>query len=732
MQPGLQQLTEDVATQPQQTEQPFTPQNLRNNNAERGKDYAPKGVDARIEANIKAIELMQKLIESGETATPAQMKVLRQYSGWGGLGKAFKEKVSYGESGYNPRLRADYQPANPISQRLRELLGEEGYEQANMSRNSAYYTPASVIDSMWDIARAMGFRGGNVLEGSAGIGNIIGAMPKDMSERSSIHAVEIDQTTGNILSLLYPDAQVDVQGFEQTQIENGSVDLAITNVPFVTGLRVMDTTGDKDLSRKFHDIHDFCIAKNIRKLREGGIGIFITSSGTLDNSTKLREWIIGEGGADVVGAFRLNNTTFGGTGATSDIIVVRKRVNGKKSANAIDVLATTGERVADYDTGETRKVKGENVPVVKQLSMDYNKYFVEHPENMGGEMKFGFEEDDTFRPTSKALYPVKGKNQVQLLKDWVDSFAGKEWDAAASQQQTEQQPEVYEQLGADVKEGSMVVSKGVLCVAQRGKAVPLGLNATKVKGKTKVECFNSYQNIKQSLADVLAYQTENEGDEGLKPLLDKLNRAYDSFVRTFGHLHKNTSIAFLRNDVDWPNILALEKYAERATVDGKRVQEFGKTDVFKQRVVEKEKEPQPTNVKDGIIASIYQFGRIDVPWMAEQLNKGERQHTEQEIRNEIVKSGLGFEDPDTKEMIVSYEYLSGNVREKLQQAIDNNSDGRYNANINALEKVVPMDIPAHLIDFTLGSSWIDPKLYEDYVKERTGIEVKFTAAGGTW
>lgn len=765
-QPGLQRLTQEVATQSQQngrntdlrvpngdTSEPvptrpgselsgsgshstqFTqPQNLRNNRAERGKDYAPKGIDARIEANINAIELMQRLMENGEQATPAQMKVLRQYSGWGGLGKAFKEKVSSGDSGYNPRLPDGLQPANPINVRLRELLSPEEYDAANMSRNSAYYTPAMVIDSMWDIARAMGFRGGNVLEGSAGIGNIIGAMPKDMSERSSIHAVEIDQTTGNILSLLYPDAQVDVQGFEQTQVENGSVDLAITNVPFVTGLRVMDTTGDKDLSRKFHDIHDFCIAKNIRKLREGGIGIFITSSGTLDNSTKLREWIVGEGGADVVGAFRLNNDTFGGTGATSDIIVVRKRVNGKKSANAIDVLPTTGVRVADYDTGETKKVKGEYVPVVKQLSMDYNKYFAEHPENMGGEMKFAFEEGDTFRPTSKALYPVRGKNQEELLKDWVTSFAGKEWEAAVVQQQTEQQPAVYEELGADVKEGSMVVSNGELCVAQRGKAVPLGLNATKVKGKTKVECFNSYQNIKKSLADVLAYQTENEGDEGLQPLLDKLNRAYDSFVRTFGHLHKNTSIAFLRNDVDWPNILALEKFAERATVDGKRVQEFGKTDIFKTRVVEKEKEPSVDNVRDGIIASIYQFGRIDVPWMVEQLNKvaTQSQHTEQEVRDEIVKSGLGFEDPGTKEMVVSYEYLSGNVREKLQQAQDNNSDGRYDANIKALEKVVPMDIPAHLIDFSIGSSWIDPKLYEDYVKEKTGIEVQFTNAGGTW
>lgn len=690
--------------------------NTHNNHAERGTDYAPKGVDARIEANIKAIELMQQLIESGEQATPEQMAVLRQFSGWGGLGKAFQEN-GYGY-GSDP---------TSTSKRLRELLGDEAYEQANMSRNSAYYTPAEVIDTLWDIARAMGFKGGNVLEGSAGIGNIIGLMPTDMSQQSSIHAVEIDQTTGNILSLLYPDAKVEVQGFEATQVENGSVDLAITNVPFVTGLRVNDTTGDKDLSRRFHDIHDFCIAKNIRKLREGGIGIFITSSGTLDNSAKLREWIVNEGGADVVGAFRMNNATFGGTGVTSDIIVVRKRVNGKKSQHAIDVAAISGERVAEYDTGETKKVKGQEVRVVKQLSMDYNKYFIEHPEMMAGEMQFGFERGETFRPTSKALYPTKDKDQNQMLADFVRSFEGKEWEAALATQQTEQ-ANVYEELGADVKEGSMLVNKdGVLCVAQRGKAVPLEVNANKVKGHTKVECFNAYQAIKQALADVLSYQTENESDDGLQPLLDKLNKAFDSFVKTYGNLHKNTSITFLKGDVDWPNILALEKYSESNNAKGERVQSFGKTDIFSKRVVEKEKEPEPKNVKDGIIASIYMFGRVDVPYISEHIGM-----SEEEVREEIVKEGLGFENPATRQMEVIYEYLSGNVREKLQQAKDNNTDGRYDANIKALERVIPMNIPAHLIDFTIGSSWVDPKLYEEYVKERTDIDVRFTAAGGTW
>lgn len=688
--------------------------NVSNNHAERGVDYAPTSVDARIEANIKAIELANELVESGEKATPEQMSVLRKFSGWGGLGKAFNQ-ASYSWS------------KDSIPARLQSLLGAEGYEQAVMSANSAYYTPAYVIDTLWDIAKQLGFKGGNILEGSAGIGNILGLMPMDISDNSHIQAVEIDGTSGNILSLLYPEAKVEIQGFEQTKVPNGSVDLAITNVPFVTGLRVNDTTGDGDLSKKFHNIHDFCIAKNVRKLREGGIGIFISSNGTLDSSQKLRDWLVSEGNADVVGAFRLNNKTFGGTGVTSDIIVIRKRVNGQVSPNAIDVSTVTGERSVEFDTGETKRVKSVDVPVVKHLSMDYNKYFIEHPEMMAGKMEFAFEHGDKYRATSKGLYPTNDKAQDKLLADFVQSFTNMK-DEAASTKQDVEPINVYEELGNDVKEGSMLVNKdGQLCVAQLGQAVPLNLNTNKVKGHTKEECFNAYTEIKQALADVLKYQTENETDEGLKPLLNKLNKAYDSFVDTYGHLNKNTSIAFLRNDVDYPNVFSLEKYEEKADKNGKRVELFHKTDIFNKRVVEKSVEPQPKNVKDGIVVSVYKFGKIDIPYISNQLGK-----TEEDVKREIIASGLGFENPVSKQVEVSYQYLSGNVREKLKQAEENNENGEYNSNIKALKEVVPNSIPAHLIEFNLGSSWISPELYEEYVKDKTDVDVKFTAAGGTW
>lgn len=713
--------------------EPEERKNTHNNHGKRGMEYAPKSVDARITANIEAIELAQKLLGSGEQATPRQMAVLRKFSGWGGLGKAFTQS-SWGWGEDTP------------PKKLRKLLGNEAYQQAVMSANSSFYTPTHIIDSLWDIATQLGFKGGTILEGSAGIGNILAQMPTEISDRSDIHAVEIDNTAGGILSLLYPDAQVDIQGFEQTKIENGSVDLAITNVPFVTGLKVKDESGDKDLSSKFGNIHDFCIAKNVRKLKPGGIGIFITSSGTLDKSQKLRDWVINQGDSDFIGAFRLNNNTFGGTSVTSDILVVRRRVNGQKSANAIDVGSTSGERVVSYDTGETRKVDGKEKPVIKSLSLDYNKYFQDHPEMMAGKMKFGFEEGDTYRPTSMGLFPARGLNQKNMLTDFVNSFASmKEDDAPVENTEEENNRIVYEKLGPDVKEGSMVVDKnGNICLAQWGKAVPLmsaakkgekasdsdlitRFQSKKVKGHTKVECFNAYSAIKSALNDVLAYQTENESDKGLKPLLDKLNKAYDDFVATYGHFNKNTQLAFLRRDVDYPNVFSLETYEDVSDKEGGHTEHFGKSDIFSKRVVEKAKEPKPHNVKDAIITSMYQNGRVDVEYIANALGK-----SEDEVKDEIINSGLGFENPITRQIEVSYQYKSGNVREKLRQALDNNEGGRYNANIKALESVIPMNIPAHLINFTFGSSWIDPKLYEDYVKERTNVNVKFTSAGGTW
>lgn len=691
--------------------------NRNNHVIKRGSEIAPASVDARIRANIEAIETMKRLTSTGADATAEDMAKMRAFSGWGGLGKAF----------------SDYH----LSRRLRQLLGEEAFaEDAQMSRNSAYFTPGYVVDAMWDVAKGLGFSGGNVLEGSAGIGNIIGLMPPELSDRSAIQAVEKDTTTGSMLSLLYPDAKVDVQGFEETKIQNGSIDLAITNVPFVPGLRVKDTTGDHDLSKRFKDIHNFCIAKNVRKLRDGGIGIFITTKGTLDSAGGLYSWLTNEGNADIVGLFRLHNETFGGTDATSDIIVVRKRVNGQKSEHAIDASATTGVRTADYDDGKKTVTR----------SLSYNRYFVEHPEHMAGEMKFGFETGNTYRPTSVALHPVKGKDQARMLKAWVKEMSKKTFEEPeAVTEPTNHREEyvpTYDKAGVEVKTGSMQVdSKGRICVNYDGVLRPLmsdldkknpkseeeriaQFNKNKVKGRTRPQVIADYNEIKKALNELLDYQKNNESDEGLQKYIDNLNAAYDRFVGYYGHLHRNPSISLLKNDVDFPSVLALETYREEG-IDHTPV--FGKADIFRGRVMAKMEQPKPQSIKDGVILSIRQTGDLNMDYIAEALGK-----TIDEVKKDIIKQGLGYENPTTHIMEPAHLYLSGNVREKLRLAEANNENGRYDANISALRRIVPPTVPSHMIEFSIGSSWLNPQLFNEYIKERTDLNVSMTYAAGTW
>lgn len=697
--------------QPAQPKQAPKHNNKRNNSGERGKDYAPLSPKARFNANVAAIKMMRELTDQGiEAPTKDQMEVLRQYSGWGGLGTFFNDESS---------------AENKI---LRDLLDEEEYNAATLSIKTAYYTPAYIIDSLWDIAKKLGFKGGNMLEGSAGIGNIIAQMPRDMSRQSDIEAVEIDKISGNILKLLYPDAKVHIQGFQDTVIRNGSVDLAITNVPFAADISVIDKT-DKDLSRRFRQLHDFCIAKNIRKLREGGIGIFITSSGTMDKSTDLRAWISDEGQADVVGAFRLNNETFGGAKVTSDIIVVRKRAAGEAAGTtAIDISKATPLRVGTYED----KYGNEH-----QVSMVVNDYFKEHPEMMAGEMAFAYEKGDTYRPGSYGLYPVEGKNQEKMLAQFVKGMEGKA-EVAVVQQQTEQEP-VKNQLTAE-KEGRMLIDdQGRLCVSERGVAVPLGLNASKVKGQTKEQCFKDYQAVQKAVDDVLQQQLSSPEDEALKPKLTALNKAYDLFTKRYGTLHKNTAISFLRNDIDFPSFQALEIYKEEKNINGKVSVKTSKPKLFTERVIGFKTEPQPKTVKDAVVASMFRSNGIDLEWIAAKLNEvaapphGDKWTTD-DVRKGILVSRLGFEDPSTGQLEIRYKYLSGNVREKLAIAeAYNGQDGRYSANIEELRKVVPMDIPAHLIDFSLGSSWIPTEIYRDYLKEVYDLEnVKLSHIEGNW
>lgn len=687
--------------------------NTRNWREKKGEDNSPKSEAARIKANIDAIKLSKEILNEGREATQAEKAILAQWTGWGGLGAAFNE------------YSAPYAT-------LRALLTEDELREANESRLTAYYTPAKIIDQIWDAVSALGFKGGNILEGSAGIGSMLARMPKGVSDVSNIQAVEIDSITGGILSLLYPDADVHIKGFQNTKVAPGSVSLAITNVPFVTGLKVHDDTGFSDLSRKFgKNIHDFCIAKNVRTLAPNGLGVFITSSGTLDKSRDLRLWLTDKdgGNSDVVGAFRLNNETFIGTSVTSDIIIVRKRgENGEKLAGAINITETTPVR-----TGKYTDYSGDRA-VNREVALTYNSYFVEHPEHMGGEMKLAYENGDTYRATSAGLYPTPNIDQDKLLTAWVRSM--KKIDMAKVDPNEGARTGVTS--GKDLSEykiGEVFVQKdGSVAIVSTNKGITIAESfandGKKVRSKyTKAQVVEDYRAIKKALNELIDYQLQASEDstDKLKELQQALNTAYDTFVERYGNLNKNVAISFLSNDIDWPSIQAIEKFEEKANVDGSKTKIYGKTDIFSSRIIDPKTQEKPADPTQAVKASILSFGRVDLQYLSDALSI-----SEEEAKKAALATGLAFENPSTGVVESRYTYLSGNVREKLADAEANNEGGKYNANISALREVMPQDIPAHLLPYSFGASWIPAKVFEEFVQDRTGVRVSLSKHGGGW
>lgn len=687
--------------------------NTRNWREKKGEDNSPKSEATRIKANIDAIKLSKEILNEGREATQAEKAILAQWTGWGGLGAAFNEYSA------------------PYST-LREILTEDELREANESRLTAYYTPAKIIDQIWDAVSSLGFKGGNILEGSAGIGSMLARMPKGISDVSNIQAVEIDGITGGILSLLYPDADVHIKGFQNTKVAPGSVSLAITNVPFVTGLKVHDDTGFSDLSRKFgKNIHDFCIAKNVRTLAPNGLGVFITSSGTLDKSRDLRLWLTDKdgGNSDVVGAFRLNNETFIGASVTSDIIIVRKRgENGEKLAGAINITETTPVR-----TGKYTDYSGERA-TTREVTLSYNDYFVQHPENMGGEMKLAFENGATYRATSAGLYPTPNIDQDKLLTAWVRSM--KKIDMAKVDPNEGARTGVTS--GKDLSEykiGEVFVQKdGSVAIVSTNKGTTIAESfandGKKVRSKyTKAQVVEDYRAIKKALNELIDYQLQASEDstDKLKELQQALNTAYDTFVERYGNLNKNVAISFLSNDIDWPSVQAIEKFEEKANVDGSKTKIYGKTDIFSSRIIDPKTQEKPTDPTQAVKASILSFGRVDLQYLSDALSI-----SEEEAKKAALATGLAFENPSTGIVESRYAYLSGNVREKLAAAEANNEGGKYDANISALREVMPQDIPAHLLPYSFGASWIPAKVFEEFVQERTGVRVSLSKHGGGW
>lgn len=655
----------------------------------------------RYRANIAAIKLIHQLEEEGrlENATPEEQKVLASYSSWGGLGVYF---------GSSAQSKVD---------ELREVLTDEEFEDAVSSLSSGYFTPPHIVEGMWDVLRHLGFKGGRVFEGSAGVGGMLTLMPSDMLKNSSIRAVEKDSLTAKILKALHPYADVFSGGIEDVNAAPSSVDVAITNVPFVSGVRPVDKR-NTDITRLNLDLHDFAIAKNVRLLAPGGIGIFMTTSLSLDKGQKLKEWLNTNGEADVLGAFRFNNETFAGAPVTTDVIVIRKRDKGVVSPHAVRVLDNHVERVVSYIDEKTREEK--------PLQVSYNNYFHEHPEFMGGRMFAGAEKDDTFRPSSIGLYPDPSIDQKSQWEKWVGTFESMDKPLESIVPSEEE----------DLEESSLPV--GTLTVNSQGqlgvvdnfsKIRPIEDDGKKVKSKyTKAELLEDYNRVKEAVRAVLDYQLNNLEDDGLKPVLKELNKAYDDFVNKYGVFHNNQAIRILKNDADYQGVAALERVKEHRNEKTRKIEaQVSKSDFFTQRTLGGLEELKASTIEDGLRLSMSKKNRIDSEFIAGLLNR-----EVSDVEKELLDKELVYRNPTTGLLEDKASYLSGNVREKLSVAEAQNADGQYTKNINALTSVLPPTIPSHLISTPLGGTWFSPDYFRNFLAEVYGSRVVFYRVGSQW
>lgn len=681
-----------------------------NNNVMTVKDYDfnSRGPKGKIEANIAAIELANTLIEENRQATPKEMKVLREYVGWGGLSNVF-------------------QNGNEYFSKIREIMSPEEYNEAFQSTTTAFYTPPTIVKLLWDIAEKLGFKGGNILEPSAGVGNILSLMPKSISENAQIETVELDKMSGKILSLLYPDAKTHIGGYETKGIKNNTQDMIITNVPFGQ-FKVFDKQ-DKDISTKFN-IHDFFIAKSIRKLKPGGIGIFITSTGTLDSASRIREWIDTEGNADLIDAVRLNSETFktsAGTEVSSDILIFRKRDINGKSEYAKEFRNTSVLREVDFNYLDK---KGE--PAVDHKAITINEYFANNPERMAGEMRLAFEDGrDGFRPFEQRLI-AKDTDQEKVINKMIKSLPSDAYNPTPVETNDGNIKSIqYNTEKGVVKEGALTIQDGQPYMRVGDELVPIihedkdVRNAlsflttkNKVKGFEKVEVLEDYLNLKDAVNNLLALENNSESaDEEVEAARKELNKVYDKFYAKYGQLTNSSSLHFLKNDVDYNSLSAIEN--ERRDKEN-NVIGYDKADIFSKRVINKYVEAKADNIEDAVTVSIIQNGTIDIPRISQLLGK-----TQEEVRKEILEKGIGFINPQTNMLEDKVTYLSGNVRQKLEIAESNNQDNEYNSNITALLGVMPVDIPLNAISVKMGSTWIPIEIYNDYFLETFGVRPNF-------
>ena len=693
-------------------EQPVK-KNVRNFSFGEGHIEVPSGDVAKLKANIAAIRTLKEIEASGQPATDAQKAVLAKYVGWGGLSAALDEQKFLNSKGWMADRNWN-EKYLPYYKELRELLTKEEFNDAVQSTLTSHYTPEEIIRGMWNVVERMGFKGGRINEPAAGIGHILGLMPSSISERSIISGTELDSLSGRIAKALYPDANIKVQGYEK-EFAPKSKDLVITNVPFGK-TAPYDKALDKALHKKMgsaYNLHNYFIAKGLLELKEGGIGVFVTSSATMDGAnSKFREWVAANG-IDLIGAIRLPNNAFlknAGTSVTADMLVFRKRKSGEPS-NGVDFVSTTQVGEGNYvENGKTH-----TKPIM------INEYFAEHPEMMLGEMMTAHDAGSggLYSGASQTCVAEKGADLGKELQNAIMRLNAMDGNLSESQNSvaTEGQAET-----TDLKNGTLVVKGDDVLIAINGELQPI---ATKKeftfngKKQKTAHAVRDYIALKETLKSLIA--AEQSSTENPEPIRKKLNKEYDAFVAKYGTLNRNKALDdVLAEDFEHNLPLSLENVKRVPSATGKSmVWEVTKSEgILSKRVSFPVEEPtKAENLDDAIHISRSYRGVIDVPYVAALLGQ-----TEEEVTNDMLQEGLAYRNPITGNLEDKESYLSGNVKEKLEQARAMAEEHpEYQKNVEDLAEVQPETVRFGDISYRIGTPWIPTEYVNDFASEVLGV-----------
>lgn len=671
----------------------------------------PSGDISKLKANIEAIETLKDVEDGQGKPTPEQQAKMSRYVGWGGLAEALNEGK------YNARDNNWTKDRNwndkylRYYEKLKSLLSKEEFDSAVRSTTTSHYTPSEVVESLWGITEKLGFKGGNISEPAMGIGNIIGMMPRSISENSSISGFEIDSLSGRMAKALYPDANIKVQGYEKAFSPN-SKDLVITNVPFGKNApydKVLDKQFRKKLGSSYN-LHNYFILKGLLELKEGGLGVFVTSSATMDGAdSKFREYVSGNG-YDLVGAIRLPNDAFqkgAGTSVTADIVIFRKRKYGEPS-NGIGFTTTTQIGEGTYMEDGDKRSK----PIM------VNEYFSNHPDMMLGDMMTAYDAGSGGL-YSGASQTLKAKPGADLSKELFNAIDNLPKNILSGVVETKG-PEVVGD--STLKDGTITVQNGNVFVLDGDSLKPIKANPTFVhNGKTRkiADAVNDYNDIKKNLYDLI-HDEQTKGVDP-EPARKRLNKVYDAFVSKYGTLNRNKALDdIFAEDVEHGLPFSLETVRRVPSTTGKSmVWEVSKADgILNKRVSYPFELPtKADNVLDAVNISKSYKGNIDIPYISEITGMDEVN-----VINEILEKGIAYRDPVTGNIIDKSEYLSGNVKDKLVEAKAALEDHpEFQKNVDDLEAVQPERIPYGEISYRLGTTWIPSEFINNFADNVLGI-----------